>query len=265
MEWLIEEIIKYGVRFGVAILILVGGFWLSSVMAGFFKRRMIKRKVDASIISFVTPIIRILLKLMVVLSSINIVGIQITSFAAVVGGLAVGVGLALQGSLSNFAGGILIIIFKPFKVNDTIEALGHEGTVNSISILYTTIITSNRQEVILPNSSLLSNPIKNFSTQKTRRLNINVGISYNDDFEKAQSILLKMINDEAAVLKNEPITVEILKFEDNSVSLAVRCFVKREDYSDTYFKLYKETKRLLDQNDINISPPLTIMYQDGNS
>ena len=260
MEWLLDDLIKYGVKFGVALLILVGGFWLSNLIAGFVKRRMIKRRVDPSIVSFITPIISILLKLMVVLSSINVVGIQITSFAAVLGGLAVGVGLALQGSLSNFAGGMLIITFKPFKVGDYIESLGHGGTVSAISILYTTIITPNNQEVILPNASLLNNPVKNFSSQSTRRLDINVGIAYDDDFEKVRVILMKMLENEPAILKNEPITVEVLEFANSSVNLAIRGFVKTEDYWNVYFKMYKETKRLFDENGITIPFPQTDLH-----
>src|SRR5690606_19053220 len=126
------------------------------------------------------PILDIVFKILVILTAINTVGVQITSFAAIMAGLAAGIGLSLQGSWSNFAGGILIILYKPFKVGDYIEALGHGGTVESISILYTTIVTPNQQVVVLPNSSLLNSPIMNYSVMPNRRLDIKVGISYRD-------------------------------------------------------------------------------------
>lgn len=258
-EWLLDEAVKFGIQIFLALVILVVGFWLSSKIKNIIRKRMVKRNLDPSIREFTLPIISILLKIMVILSAINAVGIQITSFAAILAGLAAGIGLSLQGSLSNFAGGLLIILFKPFKVGDYIEALGHGGTVEAISILYTTIITVNQQVVVLPNSSLLNNPIMNYSIKPNRRLDIKVGISYNDDFEKAQKILKEMLENEPVVLKDEPITVEVLEFADSSVNLAVRAFVKREDYWDAYFKLYRKTKMILDENGISIPFPQTEM------
>jgi len=255
MEWLIEDIIKYAIKFGAAIFILLIGFWVGNILKNFIRRRMIKRNVDPTIRNFIVPLLDILFKILVVITSIGVVGFHITSFAAVLGGLAIGVGMAMQGSLSNFAGGILIIIFKPFKVGDYIESQGHGGTVSAISILYTTIITPNRQEVILPNSVLLNNPVKNFSSQPLRRLDIKVGISYNDDYEKVKSLLIQMFENEPLVVKSEPVTVEILEFGPDSVNLAIRAFIKIENYWDAYFKLHQETKHLFDANQISIPFP----------
>jgi small conductance mechanosensitive channel len=220
---------------------------------------MIRREVDPSIREFVLPVIDVIFKILVILTAINTVGIQVTSFAAILAGLAAGIGLSLQGSLSNFAGGLLIIFFKPFKVGDYIEALGNGGTVESISILYTSIVTPDNKVVILPNSSLLNNPVTNYSVKDKRRLDIKVGISYNDDVHKAQEVLKEMLENEPLILHDEPITVEVLEFADSSVNLAVRAFVKSEDYWDTYFKLYKETKKVLDKNGISIPFPQTEM------
>ena len=259
-EWLLDELVKYGIKIGIGILIIGIGFWLGNRLKKIIRNRMIKRNVDPSIREFLIPIIDIVFKILVILTAINTVGIQVTSFAAIMAGLAAGVGLSLQGSLSNFAGGLLIILFKPFKVGDYIEALGNGGTVESISILYTSIVTVNQQVVILPNSSLLNNPIMNYSIKPTRRLDIKVGISYNDDFEKAQKILKEMLLEEPLVLKDQPITVEVLEFADSSVNLAVRAFVKSEDYWDAYFKLYNKTKSILDINGISIPFPQTEMH-----
>lgn len=258
-EWLLDELIRFGVKSAVAILIIAGGFWIANRLKKIIRNRMIKREVDASIREFVLPIIDVLFKLLVILTAISTVGIKVTSFAAIMAGLAAGVGLSLQGSLSNLAGGLLIIMFKPFKVGDFIEALGNSGTVESISILYTTIVTVNQQVVILPNSSLLNNPIMNYSVKPTRRLDIKIGISYSDDVEKTQKILKDMLENDPYIIKDQPITVEVLEFADSSVNLAVRAFVKRDDYWDAYFKLYKKTKMILDDNGISIPFPQTEM------
>lgn len=258
-SWIIDEIIKYGMKIGIAIFIIVAGFWLGSWLKGVIRKRMIKRNLDPSIREFALPVIDVVFKILVLLTAVNTVGIEITSFAAIMAGLAAGVGLSLQGSLSNLAGGLLIIMFKPFKVGDFIEALGNSGTVESISILYTTIVTVNQQVVILPNSSLLNNPIMNYSVKPTRRLDIKIGISYSDDVEKAQKILKDMLENDPYIIKDQPITVEVLEFADSSVNLAVRAFVKRDDYWDAYFKLYKQTKTVLDKNGISIPFPQTEM------
>src|SRR5690606_10035504 len=185
--------------------------------------------------------------------------IKTTSFAAILAGLAAGVGLSLQGSLSNFAGGLLIILFKPFKVGDYITALNNSGTVESISILYTTIVTDNQQVVVLPNSALLNNPIMNYSIKPLRRLEIKIGLSFDQDLDKAQELLKNMLQNEPNILKTEPITVEILEFTETRINLAVQAFTNREDYWKTYFKLYKAAKDLLYKHDISISLPPTQM------
>ena len=264
-EWLIDELIRYGIKIGIAIIIIVVGFWLGSKLKKIIRNRMVKRKVDSSIREFILPVIDILFKILVLLTAINTVGIQITSFAAILAGMAAGVGLSLQGSLSNFAGGLLIILFKPFKIGDYIEALNNSGTVESISILYTSIVTDGQQVVVLPNSALLNNPIKNYSIKDTRRLDIKIGLSYNEDIKKAQEILRKMLENEPTILKDKSITVEIIEFTDSKINLAVRAFVKREDYWDTYFKLYNQTKHILEENGISISLPPSEMRLIQNS
>lgn len=258
-EWLLDEAIKLAIQIGIALVILVIGFWITSKIKNVIRNRMIKRNLDASIREFTLPIISILLKLMVVLSAINAVGIQITSFAAILAGLAAGIGLSLQGSLSNFAGGLLIIVFKPFKVGDYIVSMNNGGTVESISILYTTLVTPENLVIILPNSTLLNNPVTNYSVKDTRRLDIKVGISYGDDVEKTQQILKEMLENEPLILKDQEIVVEVLNFGASSVDLAVRAFVKRTDYWDAYYKLHKKTKETLDDHGISIPFPQTEM------
>ncbi len=254
-EWLIDEAVKFGIQIFIALVILAIGFWLTSKVLNIIRNRMIKRNLDPSIREFTLPIINLILKLMVILSSINAVGIQITSFAAILAGLAAGVGLSLQGSLSNFAGGLLIILFKPFKVGDYIEALSHSGTVESISILYTTLVNDRQQVVTLPNSSVLNNPVVNYSVKDTRRLDLKISLSYDEDIEKAQSIILQMLENDPNVLKEERIMVEIGELTESRVNFVVRAFTKRGDFWTTHYRLMKEIKRRFDENGIKIANP----------
>lgn len=255
IEVYINEGIHLGIKILIAILIIAFGFWLGNRLKRIIRNRMIKREVDPSIREFVLPIVDVLFKILVILTAISTVGIQVTSFAAVLAGLAAGVGLSLQGSLSNFAGGLLIIMFKPFKVGDYIEAMSNSGTVESISILYTSIVTDSQQVVILPNSSLLNNPIKNYSVKPYRRLDIKLGFSYDTNIEKAREILKEMFQEENLIIKDKPITVEILEYTDSKVNLAVRAFVRKEDYWKTYFKLHQELRDKLHNQGISIAMP----------
>lgn len=257
-EWFLDELIRLGIKSAIAILIVAGGFWLANRLKKIIRNRMIKREVDASIREFVLPIIDVLFKLLVILTAISTVGIKVTSFAAIMAGLAAGIGLSLQGSLSNFAGGLLIILFKPFKVGDYISALDKGGTVESISILYTTLITPDHVVITLPNSTLLNNPVTNYSIKDTRRLVIKLAIAYTDDLDKAQRALREMLQQEPMILKDQEIVVEVLDFADSTINLAVWGFVKRDEYWTAYYKLYKKTKETLDKNNIK-SPPHSIM------
>lgn len=259
IEWFIDLLIRQSVKVFVGILIIVVGFWLANRLKKIIRNRMVNRNVDASIREFILPVISVVFKIMVILSAVSTVGIKVTSFAAIMAGLAAGVGLSLQGSLSNFAGGLLIILFKPFKVGDYIVALEKGGTVESISILYTTLVTPDHVVITLPNSTLLNNPVTNYSIKDTRRLVIKVGISYSDDMEKAQQVLKDMLKEEPMILKDQEVVVEVLEFAETSINLAVWGFVKRDEYWKAYYKLYKKTKEKLDENDIKIPFPQSIM------
>lgn len=263
-EWLFKDIISFGIKVGLALLIFTIGFWLSQKLKRIIRNRLIKRNVDPSIREFIIPILDFLFKLLVILSAVSTLGVHTTSFAAIIAGLAAGIGLSLQGSLSNFAGGILIILFKPFKVGDYIETLGHSGTVKVISILYTTITTSNQQEVVLPNASVLNNPVMNYSVNPLRRLEIKIGIAYNEDLNKTIDLLREMLNNEEKIDKTQSITVEVSDFEEYRINLAVRAFTKREDYWDVYYKLHKKTIELLNEHKIIVTPsPSKMIIKDN--
>ena len=263
LEYLTNILVTKGSEIGwslvSALLTLTIGLWLAGKLKKLIEKRMIARNVDLSIRTFLIPIINIILKMMVIVFVVSRLGLDASGFIAALGGAGLAIGLALQGSLSNFAAGILIILFKPFKVGDYIVSQGNEGSVESISILNTVIVTAKGQVVTLPNANLFNNPIINYSIKEYRRLDINMGISYDDDFENAQKVLLEVLEKNELVDDTQPKTVEILEFAASSVNLAVRCYVKNSDYWTAYWQLYRAVKKALDANNISMPYPHTEM------
>lgn len=257
--WLFEKISSIGWSLMTAILVLTIGFWITGKLKNLIERRMIARDVDLSIRTFLMPIINIILKIMVIIPVISRLGLDASGFLAALGGMGLAVGLALQGSLSNFAGGLLIILFKPFKVGDYIVSQGNEGTVESISILNTVLVTAKGQVIVLPNANVFNNPITNYSIKEYRRLDVNIGIAYDDDFDFAKGVIQNVLKENPLIDDNMGSTVEILNFGDSSVNLAIRCQVKSEDYCATYWKLHRDLKYALDKNNISIPYPHTEM------
>lgn len=269
LEYVTNLLITKGSEIGwslvSAILTLTVGFWLANRIRKIVEKRMIARDVDLSIRTFLIPIINIVLKVIIVIFVVDRLGLNASGFIAAIGGVGLAVGLALQGSLSNFAAGILIIIFKPFKVGDYIISQGLEGTVESISILNTKLATAKGQVITLPNGNLFNNPITNYSVKEFRRLDVNIGISYDDDFEEAQKVILDVLRKEELVEKDQNMTVEILEFADSSVNLAVRCMIKNENYWTAYWRLHRNIKYALDKNNISIPYPHTEMIVRNSS
>lgn len=266
-NWLITKGSEVGWSLVSALITLTIGWWLAGKLKKLIEKRMIKRNVDLSIRTFLVPIINIVLKLMVIVFVVSRLGLDASGFIAALGGAGLAIGLALQGSLSNFAAGILIILFKPFKVGDYIVSQANEGTVESISLLNTVIATAKGQIVILPNANLFNNPITNYSVKEYRRLDINIGISYDDDFDKARQVLLDVLEKNDLVDDTQSKTVEILEFAASSVNLAVRCYVKNSDYWTAYWQLYRAVKYALDDHNISIPYPHTemILKNENNS
>ncbi|MBY0067607.1 MULTISPECIES: mechanosensitive ion channel family protein [Empedobacter] len=266
-NWLITKGSEVGWSLVSAIFTLVIGLWLAGKLKKLIEKRMITRNVDLSIRTFLIPIINIVLKMIVIMFVVSRLGLDASGLIAALGGAGLAIGLALQGSLSNFAAGILIIIFKPFKVGDYIVSQGNEGTVESISLLNTVIATGKGQVVTLPNANLFNNPITNYSVKEYRRLDVNVGISYDDDFDKAREVLLNVLEKNELVDDTQSKTVEILEFAASSVNLAVRCYVKNSDYWTAYWQLYRAVKYALDDNNISMPYPHTemIIKNDSNS
>ena len=238
-----------------AIITITIGFWVAGKVRNWIERRMIAKDVDPSARTFVIPIINFISKGIVLISVISNLGFNITGIIGLLSAAAVAVGLALQGSLSNLAGGILIIIFKPFKVGDYIVTNGNEGTVESISILYTELVSAKGQVITIPNSKVYDSAIVNYSIKPFRRLDVNIGIGYDDDFDTARSIILDVLKAEELIDKDHSMTVEILDFGDSSVNLAVRAFIKTEDYWSAYWRVHRNIKYALDHHNISIPFP----------
>jgi len=249
-------IIRYGMKFILALVVLIVGLivirWISRALV----RLMKKSNVNPSLVPFLKTLTNILLKVMLVISVMGMVGIQMTSFIAVLGAAGLAVGLALQGTLQNFAGGVMILLFKPYEVGHFIEAQGYMGTVKEIQIFTTVLTTPDNRKVIIPNSPLATGSITNFSAMPTRRIDFSFGIGYGDDIDKAKAILLKMAEADERVLKEDnPPQVMVEALGDSSVNLKLRVWLKSEDYWDVFFEYTEGAKKKFDAAGISIPFP----------
>lgn len=250
-----ELVVAYGMKAIGAILIIVIGFWLASKIAGLIGKSLQRSDLTISMQNFMRSLISIAFKILVILVAMSTVGFEVTAFIALLGGLAVGIGMALQGSLANLAGGILILLFKPFKVGDYIESIDKAGTVEEISVLQTILLTPDMRTVILPNGSVFNNPIVNFSRFGVRRVEVKVGIGYDDDFDKAKEVLMQVFKNEPLMLNDRDYIVEIQEFGDSSINLAMYGYTKTENYLKAGWNLNRSVKKALDENGFNIPYP----------
>ena len=244
----------------LAILILVAGIIIINAFGRFLKKFMNSRNVDTTLVPFLTGLIKTLLKVMLIISVVDIVGMKTTSFVAVLGALGLAVGLALQGSLSNFAGGVLIMIFKPFKVGDYIEAQGHGGTVKEIQIFNTVLTTPDNVRVVLPNGATSSGSVKNYSEEEDRRIDMVFGISYNDDLNQARKVLMEMAEADQRILAEPAPFVAVKELADSSVNLMVRIWCKKEDYWAIFFDWQADVKMRFDREKISIPYPQSELH-----
>jgi len=256
-----ELAVTYGLKFILALVVLIIGFWVIRMMTRAIIKAMTRSNVDPSLIPFLKTLFNVLLKALLIISVMGMVGIQMTSFIAVLGAAGLAVGLALQGTLQNFAGGVMILLFKPYKVGDFIEAQGHAGSVKEIQIFQTIITTPDNSTVVIPNSPLATGVLKNYSTQPLRRIDFSFGIGYGDSIDKAKDILLKLANADERVLKDEnPPMVAVEALADSSVNLKLRTWVKSEDYWGLFFDMTEKVKKAFDDNGISIPFPQTDVH-----
>jgi small conductance mechanosensitive channel len=256
LEKVYDLAVTYGMKFVMAIVVLIVGLLVVKWITKAVVRLMKKGNVNDSLIPFLKSMLNILLKLMLVISVMGMVGIQMTSFIAVLGAAGLAVGLALQGTLQNFAGGVMILLFKPYEVGHFIETQGYMGTVKEIQIFTTVLSTPDNRKVIIPNSPMATGSITNFSAMPTRRIDFSFGIGYSDDIDKAKDILLKMAQKDERVLKDEnPPAVMVDALGDSSVNLKLRTWVKSEDYWSLWCDTQEGVKKQFDAAGISIPFP----------
>jgi small conductance mechanosensitive channel len=257
-EW-VQKTYEYltinGLQVLAAILIFIVGRWLAKIISKLIGKAMIKAKVEATLVSFIQNLSYVAMLIFVVIAVLAKLGIQTASFIAVLGAAGLAVGLALQGSLANFASGVLMLIFKPFKVGDFIEAAGSKGIVQEIQIFNTIINTPDNIRVIIPNAQITGGNIKNYTVNGTRRVDLVVGVSYEDDLKKANQVITDVLKADSRVLDDPPFTVAVSELADSSVNFVVRPWVNAVDYWDAYFDITEEIKLSLDKNGVSIPFP----------
>ncbi|MDO5511032.1 MAG: mechanosensitive ion channel [Weeksellaceae bacterium] len=258
-NWDVNQIshllIAYSLKLVGAILIMVVGFWLAGRLAKLVGRNLRHTGMTLSLQRFLQSLMSMGLKILVLLVAMNTVGFEITALVALLGGLAVGIGMALQGSLSNFAGGILILLFKPFKVGDFIEVMNRAGTVEEITVLNTVLRMPDLRTVILPNGAVFNDAIINFSTFGVRRVEVKIGIGYSDDFDRAKELLINVMKNEPLLLDDREYVVEIDSFGDNSVDLMMFGYTRTANFVRARWNLNAATKRALDEHGFSIPYP----------
>ena len=238
-----------------AIIVLFVGVWICRLIRKFVRRLMVARSVDITIQNFVNELLRWVLYIILFLTVIQKVGVPVSSFLGALAAAGVAIGLALQGSLSNFAGGIMLLILKPFRIGDSIEAKGHIGIVERIGMFYTTLIKFGNERVIIPNGPLFSDNIINYSQNTTRRDNIIVGIGYGSDLKKAKEILYRLAKECPTALQEPPAVVYVEELADSSVNLSLRIWSNTENYLETRFYLIEQIKLTFDKEGIEIPFP----------
>lgn len=250
-----ELVLTYGPKVIGAVVVLIVGLWVIRIMVGTMSRVMKKRDVDPSLIPFVQGMVGAILRVGLIISVIQMIGVETTSFIAVLGAAGLAIGMALSGTLQNFAGGVMILLFKPYKVGDFIEAQGQTGTVHSIQIFNTVLKTPDNKTVILPNSPVSTGAIVNYSSEPQRRVDMSFGISYDDDIDMAKKTLREIMEKDDRVLKDPAPLIVVGALADSSVNLTVRVWAKSEDYWDVYFHMHEQVKKLFDAKGISIPFP----------
>jgi small conductance mechanosensitive channel len=250
----ITVLVDYSPKVISAFLILFIGLYTIRLINRFIRRIMIKRQLDPTLTKFLADILLWVLRVLLFVTFISKLGIETSSFVAILGAMGLAVGLSLQGSLSNFAGGMLIILFKPFKVGDTIEAQGVTGSVSEIQIFVTKLITPNNQTIFVPNGSLSNGTITNFSLQGYRRADLTIAISYDTDIKKAKDIITEVLKSNPKILQTPAAEVSVKNLTDNAIQLAVRPWANNEDFGAVFAETLENCKLAFDKEGIIIQP-----------
>lgn len=258
-EWLPELVKTYVVPLGLkivaAIIVFLLGRWVIKLVKRGLMKIMARRNTDPSLSSFLMSLVSALLTFFLILAIVGILGINTSSLVALLASAGLAIGMALSGTLQNFAGGVMIMLFKPFKVGDFIAAQGYEGRVSGIQIFNTTILTPDNKTVILPNGALSTGPVTNFNKETDRRVDWVFSISYGDDYDKAKTVLQKLCDADSRILKEPKVVIELLRMSDSSIDITVRARVEPKDYWDVYFKMNELVYKTFPQEGLHFPFP----------
>ncbi len=255
MDLATSFIMDYGPKVVGAILVWIFGGWIIKMMLRGFRHVLNKQNIDESLKPFLISIVGALLKVMLVLSVLGTLGIEMTSFIAILGAAGLAVGMALSGTLQNFAGGVIILIMKPFRVGHFIEAQGYLGTVSEIQIFTTMLKTPDNKTIILPNGPLSTSSLINYSAEELRRVDWSFGIAYGDSVPKAREVVKSLCDADNRILKDPELFIGVAELADSSVNFAVRAWVKGDDYWDVFFDMNEKVYEAFPKNDLNIPFP----------
>ncbi len=256
-DTLLKIIIDYAPKLVGAILLLIIGSWSIKIVNKILRKVMVKREIEPTLIEFLTDIVFWSLKILLFVAVVSKLGVESSSFVAILGAAGLAVGLSLQGSLSNFAGGMLIILFKPFKLGDTVEAQGVTGTVHDIQIFVTQLITLNNHVVFIPNGALSNGTIINYSKTETRRSDLNISVAYGTDLKKAKEIIETITKSNSKVLKSPKSEIIVKELTDTAIKIGVRVWTKNEDFTNVCSSILENCKIEFDKVGIEIKPAIT--------
>jgi small conductance mechanosensitive channel len=247
--------VDFGINLVTALLIFFVGRWIVGILVRGLKALMQKQEIDKTLETFVSNLVRMVLLVFVIIAAIGALGVQTTSLIAVLGAAGLAVGLALQGSLSNFAAGVLIVLFRPYRVGDYVEAAGIGGTVEAVQILTTSFRTPDNKQIIVPNSQVMGSVITNYSAKETRRVDMVVGVSYDDDLDKVRATVEELIAADDRILDDPACTIAVSELADSSINFVVRPWVNTADYWPVKFDLTEAIKKRFDKEGISIPFP----------
>ena len=258
-EWMPDLVREYVVPFGIklvaAIIVLILGRWIIKLIQKALRKVMLSRNAEPSLNSFLGSVISVLLHFILIVSIISILGINTSSLVALLASAGLAVGMALSGTLQNFAGGVMIMLFRPFKVGDFIASQGYEGKVSAIQIFNTIILTPDNKTIILPNGALATGVVTNYNKETDRRVDWVFSISYGNDYDRAKAVLQRLCDDDPRILKEPKPIIELLKMSDSSIDITVRARVKPEDYWDVFFRMNELVYKIFPKEGLNFPFP----------
>ena len=246
---------QYGIRLVVALVILLVGIWVAKRLSNWSARALVRGKVDGTLANFLKNIVHGALIVVVIITSLNQLGVSVASFLAVLGAAGLAVGLALKDSLSNFAAGVMLVLNRYYKVGDYVTVAGTSGTVTGVNLFNTELATPDNQKVFVPNSAVLGGVIVNVTANDTRRLDLVVSVAYGDDLDKARHVIEQVLAGQEGILAEPALTVAVAELADSSVNFVVRPWVRGDDYWNVHFALTEKFKKAFDENGLTIPFP----------